>query len=178
MAEERALDLRLAGQVDDSFDVPDPLGPGQRAVRADQAEAPRQLPQGEQGQQDGGFLRDPGRHGQPPRPGPAVSPRRLVPAAWSVLAWSGWPGSVLAWSAAGLVPAVAGDGGLVPGGGLRPGRPAARRTATDAPPRHAAVIAAARQDSSRSIMWRASIPAAGSCLASLINQASPASSKR
>jgi hypothetical protein len=54
----------------------------------------------------------------------------------------------------------------------------ARRTAIEAPARHAAVIAAARQDSSRSIMWRASIPRRRARLASLVNQASPASSKR
>jgi hypothetical protein len=109
MAEERALDPRFAGQVDDPFGVPDPLGPGQRAVRADQAEAPGQLPQGEQGQQDGGFLGDPGGHGQPPRPGVAlvVADRVLV--------------------RAGLVPRGLIRSGLVRSGlvrsGLVPGRP-------------------------------------------------------
>ncbi len=100
MAEERALDLRLAGQVDEPLGVPDPLGPGQRAVRADQAEAPGQLPQGEQGQQDRGFLRDPGGQGQPARP-------RSGQARFGSLARGGLAGAV-GWSGGAAWPVAVG----------------------------------------------------------------------
>jgi hypothetical protein len=84
---------------------------------------------------------------------PAWFPPAWLPPAWFPVTW--------------FAVAACGRGGRT-----------ARRMVTEAPARHAAVIAAARQDSSRSIMWRASIPRRRARLAGLVNQVSPASSKR
>ena len=158
MAEERALDDGLAGQVDHPFQVPDPLGPGQRAVRADQAKLPASCQSANKASRMAASCAIPAamasRRG---RAGGAAVRARLVLAGLVRCA---------AWSLRGLVPGAPVTAAWFPVVACGRGSRATRRTATDAPPRHVAVIAAARQDSSRSIMWRAPIPAAGSCLAS------------